>query len=317
MENSRYFNKIEILDDYTIKKSSTDKHKIKAEYLWFENDKDFYHPLVSSYKEEDNVASYLLEYIHTNTLARYFLSGDINTKGIENIFDLLRWYCTREQADKIPCKDYTKMLIQSMYKDKTYERLAQTNIDLDKSYKINGFVSPTIREIIEDCPVYINDNCIRNIHGDLCFSNILINSDIRLYDVKSDPKKYAYMMQVIDPRGYLPDGTFTNIGDVNYDVAKIAHSVIGRYDQIKNQGFYIRKDNEREYSCYITTSHWQKKFEEVFLSTFKDFDYYNIMIHLFFSMIPLHKDRPDHQKIMLINAIRLYLEREKRLSECI
>lgn len=38
---------------------------------------------------------------------------------------------------------------------------------------------------------------------------------------------YWYVI-VIDPRGHLLDGKFTNIGDVNYDVAKLAHSVIGR-----------------------------------------------------------------------------------------
>lgn len=316
MEQSRYFNKIEIIDDYTIKKSSTDKHKIKAEYLWFQNDYNFCHPGVENYTEDDDVASYIIEYMHGKTLARYFLDGDINQTGIDNIFEILKWYCTREQVDEhiIPHTSYTKMLIQSMYRDKTYERLAQTNIDLDKTYTINGFISPTIREMIEDSPVYIDDKSIRYVHGDLCFSNIIINSDICQYEVKNNPAKYAYLLEVIDPRGYLPDGKFTNIGDVNYDVAKLAHSVIGRYDQIKNKGFYVYKNAERDYSCYISTTSWQKDFEDKFLEVFKDFDYYNIMIHLFFSMIPLHKDNPEHQEAMLVNAIRLYLERKKRVN---
>lgn len=40
------------------------------------------------------------------------------------------------------------------------------------------------------------------------------------------------------------------------------------------------------------------------------------MIHLFFSMIPLHKNRPDEQEQMLVNEIRLYLDRENRFKLC-
>ena len=71
-----------------------------------------------------------------------------------------------------------------MYKDKTYQRLEEANIDIDidKTYTINGFISPTMREIIEDCPVYVDNTSIRYIHGDLCFSNILINPGIETYD---------------------------------------------------------------------------------------------------------------------------------------
>jgi hypothetical protein len=39
--------------------------------------------------------------------------------------------------------------------------------------------------------------------------------------------------------------------------------------------------------------------------------WYNIMIHLFLSMIPLHDDCPKHQDTMLANALRLYLEKVK------
>jgi hypothetical protein len=127
------------------------------------------------------------------------------------------------------------------------------------------------------------------------------------------PYDYIYL---IDPRGYLPGNIITNIGDTKYDVAKIAHSVIGRYDQIRDFGFNIvkQKDNEYSWSCISTDDHTD--LEHTFKKLFdKDkYQYYEIMIHLFLSMIPLHKDSPEKQEKMLVNALRLYLERENKFS---
>lgn len=318
MEKSRYFNTIEIINDYTIKKSSKDKLKIKAEFEWYKNNTLFDTPNIYSYWEENDIASYTMEYIHGPSLARYFLYGNIPDDMIGHIFQNLYDCCIKDNTTKLTSNNgkiqiehskialrfdnYTKMLIQSMYADKTFSRLAQTNIDIDKEFIINGKRTPTIRKIIEDCPVYINDSCIRHIHGDLCFSNILIEGEWQ------NPPRVV----VIDPRGLLPDGTITNIGDVNYDVAKLAHSVIGRYDQIKdNKGFDIKKISEKEYSYSISTSSWQDIFISEFYNHFSAFNYYNIMIHLFLSMIPLHADHPEHQEKMLVNALRLYLEKKE------
>ena len=318
MEKSRYFNTIEIINDYTIKKSSKDKLKIKAEFEWYKNNTLFDTPNIYSYWEENDIASYTMEYIHGPSLARYFLYGNIPDDIIGHIFQNLYDCCIKDNYVKMSSNNskiqiehskialrfdnYTKMLIQSMYADKTFSRLAQTNIDIDREFIINGERTPTIRKIIEDCPVYINDSCIRHIHGDLCFSNILIEGEWQ------NPPRVV----VIDPRGLLPDGTITNIGDVNYDVAKLAHSVIGRYDQIKDDnGFNIKKISEKEYFFSIKTSSWQKAFISEFYNHFSAFNYYNIMIHLFLSMIPLHADHPEHQEKMLVNALRLYLEKKE------
>lgn len=305
MERSRYFNTIEIIDDYTIKKSSKDKLKINAEYQWYNHNSVYRAPRVYSFWEGEESAYYTMEYIHGTSLARHFLNGTIRNEEICHIFDELYKYCTSDEGNislsKNENTEYIKEQINSMYADKTYKRLARTNIDIDKEYKINGKFTPSIRNIIENCPVYLNDKSIRNIHGDLCFSNILLSKESRgELDVFT-----------IDPRGLLPDGTITNIGDINYDVAKIGHSVIGRYDQIKDgRGFDIKKYSEREYEYEIETNKCQEIFMSEFYNHFSGFEYYNIMIHLFLSMIPLHADMPEHQEKMLVNALRLYQEKD-------
>ena len=60
MEKSRYFNTIEIVDDYTIKKSSKDKLKLKAEFEWYKNNTLFDVPNIYSYWEENDIASYTI-----------------------------------------------------------------------------------------------------------------------------------------------------------------------------------------------------------------------------------------------------------------
>ena len=57
-----------------------------------------------------------------------------------------------------------------------------------------------------------------------------------------------------------------------------------------------------------------KLFKNLFLtsnllgSKILDFPIYQIMIHLFLSMIPLHKDSTSRQNAFLCNSLRLYLE---------
>ena len=100
MEKSRYFNTIEIVNDYTIKKSSKDKLKLKAEFEWYKNNTLFDVPNIYSYWEENDIASYTMEYIHGSSLARYFLYGNISNNAIGHIFQNLYDCCTKDYTYK-------------------------------------------------------------------------------------------------------------------------------------------------------------------------------------------------------------------------
>lgn len=318
MVEPRHFNKISYVDEYTIEKSSSDKSKLEAECFWYENNQKFPAPIIyDGYTDYGDYAAYTMEYIHGDTLSEIFLSETPDTRlshllSNEHIEQIL--YCIYEvlisgdskktilndSAEfKIPITYYTgfnRVLIESLYSEKTYSRLAEAKIDLNKQYIINGKSTPALRKIIEDSPVIVTNDDITYIHGDLCFSNIIWNGTPFF----------------IDPRGCLSDGKFSTVGDIKYDIGKLAHSIIGRYDQIKSdKGFDLTKEGDYKYRYEIETSSSQQYFETVFKEMFKNYDYYNVMIHLFLSMIPLHSDRPDHQEKMLVNAIRLYTEKDK------
>ena len=139
------------------------------------------------------------------------------------------------------------------------------------------------------------------MHGDFCFSNIL-------YDFKSKT------IRVIDPRGLDVEGHQSIYGDMRYDVAKLAHSILGMYDYIIGGNFTYTEMEPYNVELQFPGNDVIKAVQEFFRSmnfaghTLKELSTYPIMIHLFLSMLPLHSDKPKRQKAMLANALRLYVE---------
>uniref|UniRef100_A0A832GZY4 Aminoglycoside phosphotransferase domain-containing protein n=1 Tax=Oscillatoriales cyanobacterium SpSt-402 TaxID=2282168 RepID=A0A832GZY4_9CYAN len=130
------------------------------------------------------------------------------------------------------------------------------------------------------------------IHGDYCFSNIL-------YDLNSQ------LVRLIDPRGSF--GKQKKYGDPRYDIAKLRHSISGRYDFIVADLFRV---SEYKGDCAL-----QLYEPEVYSSVTSYFDelisqhgYDNREIAfieglLFVSMVPLHRDNFYRQLAMYLNGI--------------
>ena len=68
------------------------------------------------------------------------------------------------------------------------------------------------------------------IHGDLCFANIMVDTNLSF-------------IKVIDPRGKF--GTYDIYGDFRYELAKLFHSVDGKYDFIIKDLFDVNFDYKR------------------------------------------------------------------------
>ena len=117
---------------------------------------------------------------------------------------------------------------------------------------------------------------------------------------------------MIDPRGLDFENNQLIYGDIRYDVAKLAHSVIGLYDHII-AGYYELVENEPyNYNFKIYTNPIIENIQGKFLETkftgksFEELDTFPILIHLFLSMLPLHADNENRQKALIMNALRLY-----------
>lgn len=286
----RVFNDLSITE-YSVVKSSKDNIKMQAESNWLTNipaQLKKYVPQI--YDKKDN--SYTIEYLYNSSLSNIFVFGNLDSNSLKDIIKKCIEYINTEKQ----YKPDTPINTNYLYTEKTLSRLS--NFNLDEKYTINGENVGSLRSIITNLDRYIDKDCYKYnsiMHGDLCFSNIL-------YDSRSNHIK------LIDPRGVDNKNNISIYGDWRYDIAKLAHSVIGKYDYIIANRFEYKEQSPTNIEFKINCENTNEIVElNKYFNKFFDYKmYYPIMINLFLSMIPLHNDNEIRQKAMLANALNLY-----------
>ncbi len=105
--------------------------------------------------------------------------------------------------------------------------------------------------------------------------------------------KNTELLMLIDPKGALKEEDLWT--DPYYDVAKLSHSVCGRYD-LFNNGLYrfdLDDDLKPELEIEFDNSEYVKIFKEYLKKN--GFSYELVRLYeasLFLSMLPLHMDYP-------------------------
>ena len=314
LTTQRIFNDLAI-NRFSVRKSSNDKKKMLAEAMWFKNSPLNLKPFLPSlweYGEEGNKSYYEIEYFYLNTLSDLYVFGHQPLFIWKNILKACNLFVATCLTNKSMVAVDLSSFNDKIYSEKTFSRLKtyalQEHINLDEPWIINGVVVPSLNEIILEMNAAIahpekKHLCI--MHGDFCFSNIL-------YNFKTQSIK------VIDPRGLDLDGEETIYGDVRYDVAKLAHSVLGLYDYIIGGCFSFAEVSKYNLEFEIQTESNVVEIQEYFKSQiFGDMNLdqlntYPILVHLFLSMLPLHSDHPKRQKAMLANALKIYVDYKLR-----
>lgn len=314
LTTQRAFNSLKI-DKNTVSKSSEKQPlKIFAEGSWFFNmplNLTLYTPALLELSKKDNISSYTIEYLYSLPLSDLMVFGNVSNGTWTSIFDSLENLLYKFSEYK-PCKNEILNFINNdLYLSKTLTRLSDyyNQSLIDHSKQTFGLVdfqhSYTLEEIAIDSAKYIteaNDSDISIVHGDLCFSNIL-------FDSRSE------LVKCIDPRGLTIDNKLSIYGDKRYDHAKIYHSVIGKYDFIIANHYYlniITHEYSEIFDLRIFTddnfNHIEILYRETILknSIYIEKEILAITIHLFLSMLPLHFDNPQRQKAFIANALRLY-----------
>jgi thiamine kinase-like enzyme len=124
------------------------------------------------------------------------------------------------------------------------------------------------------------------MHGDLCFSNIIYRPGDKT-------------VKLIDPRGDMS-------GHYLYDIAKLMHSVYGKYDYIDENLYVIGQDGTFFYDSEEDGMHLAfRDIIECHLSYGERKLAHVICAGLFLTMIPLHADNPEHQWLFLAEHKRL------------
>ncbi|MCX6770002.1 MAG: sugar phosphate nucleotidyltransferase [Candidatus Micrarchaeota archaeon] len=306
---SRHFNSVKVNELFNIiTKSSVDADKLEAECQWYLGlppQLQSFTPRVFSFsRQKGKPAELAMEYYGHPSLSEYFVYTfiplDIWKSIFSHLFGMLDAF-----------KSYKGSLSQedfgAIYGEKTDERVGQLRASSDywarwleqEEVEINGkrcLGWPSVKKRMVREKFYSErDTAI--MHGDLCFTNIL-------YDLN------GHTVKLVDPRGTF--GKRGIYGDVKYDLAKLRHSAHGQYDFIINDLFSLREKNG-SFEYEMLSSEWASGVAQALDARIARMGYdirtiQKIEALLFLTMIPLHSDKPQRQKMMGARALELFSE---------
>lgn len=307
---ARSFNSIEIDEQRGIlKKRSENKEKLVNEIRWYlriPNKLQYLLPRVYDYSLDLTDPYVSMEYYGYHTLHESLVFGDLPLVKWQAIFqkllfainDMGKFTVTGERIQ-------FEVALRDIYLQKTFDRLDMMRNEPDfhsffeNTITINGKEYRSLNEylkmlpqLIEKLVVYTFTGQFNIIHGDLCFANILIEDT---YD----------FIRVIDPRGKF--GTFDIYGDARYELAKLMHTLEGKYDFIIEDMFDIDIiGNTIEYHVHKQIDNITNVFLDVFRESIDNIQAVRLIeATLFLSMIPLHSDYKQRQFAMLATGVML------------
>lgn len=306
---SREFNTLKIDEKRgIITKTSRNQEKFIDEINWYvklPNQLQYMIPRIYNYSLSLEQPFITMEYYGYITLHELYLYGNLDHYTWKRLFeeilfilhDMNKYIVKLNEGQKIDS-------MKKMYIDKTIMRMKQViNIEQlelgdipilinDKQYKSWNQYIEILPTLVEEKLLKTNKESYNIIHGDLCFTNILVENNFRF-------------LRLLDPRGRF--GEFDLYGDSRYEIAKILHSIDGNYDLIIEDMFVLEiKENK----LYFEITGKRDEIKELFFTVFakEQIMWEEIKLIealLFLSMIPLHKDYKKRQLAMLATGIQL------------
>lgn len=303
---ARAFNTVRI-DGLTARKTSEDRAKIRAEAHWLNAipaPVQIHTARLLAHGVEGGRAFYETEYEFLPVLSELFVHGQLGRASWMRILTACEALLGACAADK--GEGSADAALRTLCVDKTLARLErharETGFPIDRPLAFAGRATPSLTAIAERLSGALDLESGRRenvMHGDLCFSNLLYDSRVK-------------RVRALDPRGLVGErpGIY---GDLRYDLAKLAHSAVGRYDQII-AGRYVAEARDGDFSLAFEDIAAQPWLEAALADMTVDGvgalspTVRAAMTGLFLSMIPLHADRPDRQTAFVANALRLFLD---------
>lgn len=308
---SREFNHITIDNNRAIlRKTSEHKSKLIDEIEWYlkiPREIEYMRPRIFFYSLDYNAPFVEMEYYSYHTLHELFLYGDLDSAQWIEVFSKIKLICSDMEKYHVIDESRIRASLVEMYVDKTMKRMEDMRKDVtfanyfNSNIVINGNKYCSLNQLEEILKKEIPMRLLQLeqfniIHGDLCFPNILIDDELSI-------------IKVIDPRGSF--GRYDIYGDRRYELAKLLHSVDGKYDFIIKNKFKltVNRHGHIEYSISCPRSCFDV--ERCFYNVFSDWiglekdEIVLIEGLLFLTMIPLHSEDKDHQLVMLSTAIEI------------
>lgn len=304
---SRSFNHIDFDKNRgIIKKTSDNKDKFINEINWFNKlpkKLQYVIPHIFDYSLDNNNPYLEMEYYSYPTLLELYAYGNLDENQWITIFDRIKFVLNDLNQYRTNDGDISKAL-RDMYYTKTINRLeALRNNDdfkpfFDKPIFINGKKYISLNTLMAKLDTIVRNNLLKIdefnvIHGDMCFANILIDDKLNF-------------IKLIDPRGSF--GSYDIYGDQRYELAKLFHSVDGKYDLIIKDLFNIEvTDNSINYQFDKNIIDLYPLIKQRFFNLVEDRlkEIEIIEALLFLSMIPLHNENKNHQYMMFATGYEI------------
>lgn len=257
------------------------------------------------YELDFQAPSYTIEYLPMAPLNEVFVHGRQPLVFWEKVLAFVESWFAEAKVFSLAQGPGSQEARVAIIADKTIQRLeqfsGQTKINIYDSVRINGEFVPSPRKIANECI----QHCLHLkpiwglLHGDLCFSNCLIDSRNE-------------RLRVLDPRGVEDREPSALVGDIAYDAAKFLHSAIGMYDVILAGEFDLHVEgNEVELKIH-TTAQQEELARLIYERGFAGFsadevrEMMPLVVLLFLSMAPLHADDIQRQHALFSNGLMLY-----------
>ena len=307
---ARAFNQV-VGDGVTIRKTGTPARKIFAEARWFESLPIRLRPYVPHFIElsRQPELAYELEYLHLPVISELYCFARLPPLIWATILSSCREFLGLCQTIKPEpfetTPDFHNRFHDDMLIGKSLARLetfaSSSGLSLDRPWTFNGSPMPSLAATAQRMIGLVrrpapDDICLW--HGDFHFANIF-------FDFRSQ------RVRVVDPRGMLSDGTLSMFGDARYDIAKLTHSVVGRYDDVVAGRYTL--DYDGGYSIELgfdDDDERQSLIDEYLVCMIGRYspataETMAITSLLFLSMLPLHDNNPERQMTLLANGLRL------------
>ena len=302
--DARHFNDL-IQSDWVVRKQSRDRDKMRREAAVYNllpaAMKPFFLPALD-YVDDGSSASYTTERIYVPDLALQWIHQAID----EDSFDVLLTRLSGFVQERVSENQLSASQVSAsqLSASRPTNGTHQTALLLDKvDQRLANLLQTPVGKQVEyllqqHCPAYsltVSHDRYRNhwhrlglkkrprvvSHGDLCFSNILFDSQTKF-------------MKFIDPRG--GDSLDDLLLDPIYDIAKLSHSITGLYDFINHDLFEISFGPNLELSIKILApnleSYQLRFYQAMEMIGFSRREIRVAECSLFLSMLPLHADIP-------------------------
>lgn len=308
---TRHFNEV-MIDTYYYTKSSSDKRKMQAEYMFYSLVPERMRPWIIqpfNFKDEGGFASYQMLRYYLADSALQWVHGAFEPDTFAPFIERLLFFIS-DRPKQNCTKEQSAALAQDLFVTKL-ERRVNEFLTMAEGQRINQLASSTSPklELTHLLKRYLKlykryekafsfDYRVVG-HGDPCFSNIL-------YD------QQRYLLKLIDPKGAVSeDELWTH---PLYDLCKISHSVLGDYDFINNGLYKVGfEDNNDLVLNFNHINHVSLK--PIFVEEVKAMGHdVRIMrlgeASLFLSMLPLHIDYPNKVLAFMLKARKILDEVE-------